>query len=71
MFVEVKKDVSAHLATMNDKHLAQTLVEGYYLMKAGENDKIVVVITSLAVSYFFGVEIHRNISSACVFQHQK
>ena len=40
MLVEVKKDLSAHLATMNDKHLTQTLVEGYYLMKAGENDKL-------------------------------
>ena len=49
---EVKKAVSPFLATIDEKHLAQLFVEGYYLLMGGEStaNTIVVALTSVAIT---------------------
>ena len=44
---------------MNGKHLAQTLVEGYYVMMGSEwgMDTIVVAVTDVAITHYFKLKL--------------
>ena len=59
VFFEIKKGVSIHLATLNDKDLAQTVVEGYYLLMGSQQgiDNIVVALTDVAVTHYFKLKL--------------
>ena len=54
---ELKRSVS-FLATLDEKNLAQTLLEGYYLMMGSEDSNCVVVaLTSVAVTHLFKLKL--------------
>lgn len=56
---EMKKQVSNFLATIDAKHLAQTLVEGYYVLMGSECDmeSIVVALTDVAITNYFKIKL--------------
>ena len=58
MLFELKKSVSNFIATLDEKNLAQTLIEGYYLMMGSEDlDSVVVALTSVAVTHFLKLKL--------------
>lgn len=61
---ELKKEVSSFLSNVNDKHLAQTLVEGYYTMLGGKCDSIVVALTDIAATHYFKLKLPTTRPSA-------
>lgn len=54
---EVKKEVSYNISTLDEKSLAQTIVEGFYLMMGEGCDSIVVGLTNIAVTHYFGLKL--------------
>ena len=57
-FFELKRSVSNFLATLDEKNLAQTLIEGYYLMmRSEESNCVVVALTSVAVTHFLKLKL--------------
>lgn len=56
---ELKKEVSSFLSGIDEKHLSQTLVEGYYVMLGStpDGDFIVVALTSMLVTHYFKLKL--------------
>ena len=56
---EIKKEVSTHLRRVNAKHLAQTIVEGYYLMMGSlqQINHVVVALTDVANTHYFRLRL--------------
>ena len=54
---EVKKGVSAHLSTVNEKNLAQTIVEGYYCLLGCGVTYIIVALTDIATTHYFKLKL--------------
>ena len=55
---ELKREVSSYLATINVKNLAQTLVEGYYVLMGTELTSVIVALTDVAVTHYFKIKLH-------------
>ena len=58
---ELKKEVSPYLATVNAKNLAQTLVEGYYVLMGGDlTTSVIVALTDVAVTHYFKINLRNT-----------
>ena len=53
----MKKQVASFLSLVDGKHLAQTLVEGYYTMLGRECASVVMALTDVASTHYFKVRL--------------
>ena len=57
---ELKREVSPYLASVNPKNLAQTLVEGYYVLMGGDLPSVIVSLTDIGVTHYFKIKLHNT-----------
>ena len=57
--------------SVNDKHLAQTLVEGYYALVGNQQRSVVVCLSDVGISHYFKLRLSTGKAKLEVVWHHK